>query len=134
MFGDPIARPHPIYGIGQGAGHTSQTWNFISSVLLECHEEQVEGAKYEYPDRSEQLSLPMVGFVDDNNGQCNQFLTDEPVSIESLVTQATSEITTWNSLLRASGGALITKVHISDLIMGFCNGRRADPPGWQHWS
>ena len=35
---------NPIYGIGQGAGHASQTWNFISSVLLECHEEQVEGA------------------------------------------------------------------------------------------
>lgn len=64
---------NPIYGIGQGAGHASQTWNFISSVLLECHEEQVEGAKYEYPDRSEQSSLPMVGYVDDNNAQCNQF-------------------------------------------------------------
>ena len=111
---------NPIYGIGQGAGHAAQTWNFISSVLLEYHEEQVEGAKYEFPDRSAKLALPMVRFVDDNNGQCNQFLSDEPVLAEILATQATSEIKTWKSFLRASGGALeLPKCTYQILSWGF---------------
>ena len=111
---------YPIYGIGQGAGNASQTWNFLSSVLLQCHEDQVEGAKYESPDKTEHVSLPMVGFVDDNNGQCNQFHSDKPVPIEDLVAQARHEITTWNSLLRASGGALeLSKCTYQIMAWGF---------------
>ena len=110
----------PIYGIGQGAGNASQTWGFLSSVLLACHEEQVEGATYESPDRSETMLLSMVGFVDDNNGQSNKFLQDEPVPPETLTTQATHEINTWKVLLRASGGGLeLSKCNYQVLAWGF---------------
>jgi hypothetical protein len=64
----------PIYGIGQGTGNASQGWLFLSSVLLECYDEKVQGAQYEFPDRSGTMNLPMAGYVDDNNGQTNQFM------------------------------------------------------------
>ena len=127
---------HPIYGIGQEAGNAPQTWTFLSSVLLQCHEDQVESAKYESPYRTEHLSLPMVvGFVNDNNSQCKQFLRDEQVSIETFATQATHEITTCNSLLRASGGRVgVIQVHISSYGMGLYDSRRANLAGWKIWS
>lgn len=97
----------PMYRIGQGAGNASQTGGFLSSILLACHEEKVEGATYESPDRTEKMSLLMVGFVDDNNGQSNKFLQDKPVLPETLTTRATThEINMWKALLRASVGGL----------------------------
>ena len=111
---------HPIYGMGQGAGNTSQLWLFLSSVLLDSYKEQTQGAQYEFPDRTGRMSVHIVGFVDDSNGQSNQFLESEPVTVEALATQATHEINTWKSLLRASGGGLeLSKCNYQIMSWGF---------------
>ena len=111
---------HPIYGMGQGAGNTSQLWGFLSSVLFQGYDEQTQGAQYEFPDRSGRVSIHMVGFVDDNNAQHNQFLKDHPVSVDDLAEQVTPDINTWKTLLRASGGGLeLTKCNYQVMEWGF---------------
>ena len=97
----------PIYGIGQGAGNASQTWGFISSMLLDAYNERATPATYCNPDRSNATHLAMVGFVDDKNGQANKFDAQQDLeSLKWLMTQAQSNATTWAKLLGASGGAL----------------------------
>ena len=62
----------PIYGTGQGSGNSPMIWGFISSVLLDAYESLAEPAVYCNPDRTNEIKLAMIGFVDDNNGQVNK--------------------------------------------------------------
>ena len=97
----------PIFGTGQGSGNSPMIWCFISSLLFDCYEKLAHEAKYCNPDRTNELSLSMVGFVDDTNGQVNSFLDDEsPSTLQVLPAKATHSATTWTHLLSASGGAL----------------------------
>ena len=96
----------PIYGIGQGSGNASIVWSFLWCILYECYEAQVRGAAYELPNRTSQMLLKMIGFVDDNNGQCNEFLKDFQAPLEELLQRAKHEMTVWRDILRASGGDL----------------------------
>lgn len=58
----------PIYGTGQGSGNSPVVWCFISSILFQCYNDCAHGAVYESPDRSEHITVKMVGYVDDSNG------------------------------------------------------------------
>jgi hypothetical protein len=68
---------HPIYGTGQGSGNSPVIWCFLSSILYDCFDAKAFKAEYYSPDTSEHANLRMVGFVDDSNGQTNQFLAEE---------------------------------------------------------
>jgi hypothetical protein len=67
----------PIYGTWQGRGNSPMIWCFISSLLFDCYNALAHHASYCNPDRTNQMQLSMIGFVDDSNGQVNSFLSNE---------------------------------------------------------
>ena len=97
---------YPIYGTGQGSGNSPMIWCFLSSVLFDCYDKQAHEAIYEMPDRSLTTKLHMIGYVDDSNGQTNQFLSDQQLPDQIILAKAQKDAQLWNDLLQASGGAL----------------------------
>lgn len=65
----------------------------MSSILFKGYDDQTQGAQYALPDRSDHTSIHMVGFVDDSNAQHNQFLRNQPVPVDELLTQVKHDIT-----------------------------------------
>jgi hypothetical protein len=95
----------PIYGTGQGSGNSPMIWCFISSLLFDCYDALAHHASYCNPDRTNQIHLNMIGFVDDSNGQVNSFECDESkIELQRLVQKARYNATTWSQLLHATGG------------------------------
>lgn len=97
--------PHEIYGSGQGSGNSPFLWCIQSSILFDCYADKCFGATYSSPDRKENLTIGMIGFVDDSNGQVNSML-EPTANTQILLTKADHDAQLWNSLLQASGGAL----------------------------
>eukprot|EP00957_Ditylum_brightwellii_P161468 12294000-Ditylum_brightwellii.AAC.1 len=58
----------PIYGMGQGSTNSPSIWLLISSTLLDIYEAEAHGASFTTPDKETSVSLSMVGFVDDSQG------------------------------------------------------------------
>ena len=97
----------PIYGTGQGSGNSPAIWCFISSVLYDCYDQLSATAEYCAPDGSKGLTLGMVGFVDDSNGQTNSFRAPETSRTPlTVLTQMQNNAQIWSDLLEVSGGAL----------------------------
>ena len=96
---------HPIYDTGQGSANSPVIWVLISSRLFDAHAARAYGATFLSPDRSLQLQIFMIGFVDDSNACVNDFVNPNQ-SLEILLQRATSDAQHWNDLLCRSGGAL----------------------------
>jgi hypothetical protein len=97
----------PIYGTGQGSANSPAIWCFLSSSLFDCYDTVVHPATYQAPGGSTPLTLGMIGFVDDCNGQTNSFADDGSLeTLRTLITQTKANAQAWNDLLTASGGAL----------------------------
>jgi hypothetical protein len=96
----------PIYGTGQGSGNSPAIWCFLSSTLFDAYETRAIGATYERPDRSSTTRIHMIGYVDDSNGQTNDFCSDKQPEHQCLLDMAQSDAQLWRDLLSASGGAL----------------------------
>ena len=117
----------PIYGTGQGSGNSPMIWCFLSSVLFDCYDDLAYAATYCNPDRTQVMELGMVGFVDDSNGQTNDFMKDEtdqtmPTTLYKLQHNAQA----WSDMLGASGGALeLSKCSCHLLVWKFTE--RGDP-------
>jgi hypothetical protein len=80
---------------------------FLSSVLFDCYDTQASKATYTLPDRTGTVELGMIGFVDDSNGQTNEFQEAETSStVPSMLIQMQQNAQAWSNLLSASGGAL----------------------------
>ncbi len=102
-----IYSTHPIYGTGQGSANSPAIWCFLSSALLDCYDEVAQPATYSPPLSQESVSVGMIGFVDDCNGQTNLFEADGTSrTVNALVRQAQENAQSWNNILAASGGAL----------------------------
>jgi len=97
---------HPIYGTGQGSGNSPFIWCLISSLLFDCFKSDCLGASYCTPDHSTYLKIGMIGFVDDTNGQINDFLEPKPLLHTTIIQRAEQDVVLWKSLLEATGGAL----------------------------
>ena len=98
---------YPIYGTGQGSGNSPAIWRFLSSILYNCYDEKAFKACYYCPDSIGNIELGMIGFVDDSNGQTNQFLEDEnDLSQQSVIQQVKANAQLRSNLLSTSGGAL----------------------------
>jgi ribonuclease HI len=97
----------PIYGTGQGSANSPMIWCFLSSILFQCYETKAHPAMYQNPDRTNQNKWYMIGFVDDTNGQVNQFIEDErPDTLATMHHRTQENATTWARLLGVTGGAL----------------------------
>lgn len=65
----------PIYGTGQGSANSpASIWCFLSSCLTDAYDTTATLAEYFSPDESTSVSLGLVAFVDNCNGQVNNFL------------------------------------------------------------
>ena len=84
--------------------------------------------------RTQAMVIHLVGFVDDNNGQNNQFMKNgPPVPVDTMVTQTAHKIDTWKSLLRASGGGLeLSKCNYHIMLRGFTMSGRPILKGGTH--
>ncbi len=99
------SQEYPIYGTGQGSGNSPMIWCFLSSVLFDCYDDLAYSATYCNPDRSHPIELGMVGFVDDSNGQTNEFMRNETVTtLPTIYHKLRHNAQTWADLLGASGG------------------------------
>ncbi|KAI2506413.1 hypothetical protein MHU86_8039 [Fragilaria crotonensis] len=97
----------PIYGTGQGSGNSPVIWCFISSILFDCYEECAHLAQYSTPDNGRHITLGMIGYVDDSNGQTNCFYEGAGAEVSQVVKAKMREnANTWSKLLEVSGGAL----------------------------
>lgn len=117
----------PIYGTGQGSGNSPMIWCFLSSVLFHCYDDLAYAASYCNPDRSHQMEVGMVGFVDDSNGQTNNFMRTETVTtLPTTVHKLQHNAQAWSDMLGASGGALeLSKCSCHLLVWKF--GTKGDP-------
>jgi hypothetical protein len=98
---------HPIYGTGQGSANSPVIWCFLSSCLFDGYDEVASLASYQSPDKSTTVNLGLVGFVDDCNGQTNNFSADgSQQTLYNVLQQARVNAQHWNDLLHASGGSL----------------------------
>ena len=84
---------HPIYGTGQGSANSPVIWVLISSRLFDAHAARAYGATFFSPDRSLQLQIFMIGFVDDSNACVNDFVNSNQ-SPEILLQRAHSRCST----------------------------------------
>lgn len=96
----------PIHGTGQGSGNSPHIWCFVCSVLFDAFAAKAHGATFSSYDRTRQLQLFMVGFVDDCSQRVNVFDAHPQPSVHHLVQLMTRDAQLWNDLLWASGGAL----------------------------
>lgn len=96
----------PIYGTGQGSQNSPAIWCVISSVLFDCFETRATGACFESPDRSQSITIYMVGFVDDSTGGVNAFAENKQPSPHILLERMRLDAQLWNDLLWTSAGAL----------------------------
>ena len=98
---------HPIYGTGQGSGNSPMIWCFLSSVLFNIYDSLCYKAQYCHPDRMHLMEIGMVPFVDDSNGQTNQFLENEDeLTIPKIKMKLCHNSQVWSDVLGKSGGAL----------------------------
>jgi hypothetical protein len=49
-------------------------WCFVASVVFNCYDTVAYAVKFCCPDMTHKTDLGMVGFVDDSNGQTNNFM------------------------------------------------------------
>ena len=97
----------PIFGTGQGSANSPTIWCFISCTLFDCYDQKANPAHYCSPEGKNPVTLGMIGFVDDTNGQTNDFGNDEQEDTwKRVLRQAQENAQLWTNLLNASGGAL----------------------------
>ncbi len=91
----------PIYGTGQGSPNSPTIWCLLSSRLFQAHEQQAQGAVFETPDQSIEVSFSMIGLVDNTYGTINR-----SEDFHQNLRFAEEDAQLWCSLLAATGGAL----------------------------
>lgn len=80
----------------------------LSSALLDGYDQVAAPAQYADSENATEVSLGMISFVDDCNGQTNQFASHGSTAtvLEKLFQQTQQNAQEWSNLLYASGGAL----------------------------
>ena len=59
-------KKYPIHGTGQGPGNSPMIWCFISSILLDCHNQKADRLTTTSPNGDVVVSFSIIGFVDDS--------------------------------------------------------------------
>eukprot|EP00957_Ditylum_brightwellii_P074965 5696845-Ditylum_brightwellii.AAC.1 len=77
-------RTFPIYGSGQGATNSSQTWLVISSTTCDIYEQSAHGTEFVNTDQDVSILLAILGFVDGMNNQVNKFHQND-VTVQELL-------------------------------------------------
>ena len=97
-----------IHGQGQGSRAGPPTWVFVSSLLLDCMEQQASGLTFTCPRQKHTHTRHNDAFVDNVTGYANQFVRELNGHnvLNSIIHQMQRDATLWNDLLHTSGGKL----------------------------
>ena len=96
----------PIHGTGQGSGNSPTIWCFVCSALFDALASKAHGATFASYDGTQELFMPIVGFVDDCTQRVNDFTATHQPNQSALIQIMEKDAALWNDLLWASGGAL----------------------------
>ena len=89
----------PIYGSGQGAGNPPGVWCAISSVF-DVYGKQARGVSFYSPNKTINVKLDMIGFVDDTSGSTNNFLLPEPAPLTHYANLTNHDAQQWKDTLQ----------------------------------
>ena len=81
---------HPIFGTGQGSGDSPTYWLFISSTLFDLYDTTAQGAHYQSKDRSVEVKVKAIEFVDDVRTSVNAFGNNR-ITLQQLMALATRD-------------------------------------------
>ena len=76
---------YPIYGSRQGSGNSPGLWCAISSILFDVYKKQACGASFYSPDKTINVKLYMIGFVNDTSSSTNNVLLPKPAPFKMLL-------------------------------------------------
>ena len=98
----------PLHGPGQGNRSSPSLWVIISSLLMDCMDDNAPGLTVTDPFQHEDIRQVMTGFVDDTTHWINNFHHDlkHTPNLPTLLEQMTKTATWWEQLLHVSGGNL----------------------------
>ena len=96
---------HPIFGTGQGSGNSPTYWLFISSTLFDLYNSQAHGSMYESQDRTIEINVKAIGFVDDVRTSVKAFGNNK-ITLAQLMRIATRDSQLWHDIFTASNQAL----------------------------
>ena len=96
----------PIYSSGQGSGNSPGLWCAISSVLFNVYEKQACGVSFYSPDKTINITLYMIGFVNDTSDSTNDFLLPEPAPLTHYANLTIHDVQRWKDTLQLSCGVL----------------------------
>ena len=101
--------PHtrmPIIWHRQGMGNSPAVWALLSSTMFSLYSSHAHGAHFYDPSKLLHSQVDMVGFVNDNSGSINMFLSPKLHKPEYYINLTTHNAQLWNNILSLSGGAL----------------------------
>ena len=107
---------HPIHGMGQDSAASPVMWTVLLNHLIECHEHLGHSASCASPDRTIELDLNAVGFVDD----CSCHATGDNTTPDiELINRMQKDAQLWRGLLNVTGGESSKQMHLSFHKMQF---------------
>ena len=95
----------PIFGTGQGSGNSPTYWLFISSTLFDMYDSKATGSTYQSPDKSIQVQVKAIGFVDNVRTRVNAF-GNNALNLDQLIAMGTRDSQLWHDILTISNQAL----------------------------
>ena len=105
----PLATVIVIYSPSTAADRvqvTLQSSGAISSVDFDVYEKQAPVASFYSPDKTINVKLYMIGFVDETSSSTNDFLLPEPAPLTHCANLTIHNAQRWNDTLILSGGVL----------------------------
>ena len=103
------SRAHPWFGPGQGAGNASNGFTVIEDSAFKAFTHFAKGAKYTSPDGKLNMTLHILGYVDDCNNRSNNDWLDPTQTIENLVDAASVDSQWWHDIMDACNQQLELK-------------------------
>jgi len=95
----------PPQGLIQGNGAAPAAWSAITAVLVDCMKSEGHGYEAWSPVSQQAMTLVCFGFVDNTNLILN--INNPGVTSEDLIAEAQLELSIWEGLISAAGGALV---------------------------
>ena len=93
----------PIYGSGQGAGHSTTNWLFHSTPMMKTIEKHCKGCTISTPNKDTTYTKHILGFIDDKTQYANDWNNNNIQTITNNIQHAAQS---WEGLLHTSGGKL----------------------------
>ena len=122
---------HPIYRTGQGSGNSPAIWCFISSTLFICYDKILANkAVYFDPTKNLEITLGMTGYVDDCEGQTNEWCLDPKENTDRLIAKVSH---TMHNVGRTCCRSVVGHLHCQNAVGISCNGNIQSQEVWS-WS